>query len=169
MGDKDWMCRTVKRYPVEDLTITQDGIDLIKYFEGFRENAYPDPATGAEPITIGYGFTKGVKLGDKITREEAEERLKEELEEYEGYVRQYVEVPLTAYEFSALTSLCYNIGPNNFRSSTLVDKLNLKNYHQAADEIIKWRMANGRVMAGLVKRRGAEQLLFEGENWKDIL
>ena len=133
------------------------GTKLLKYFEGCKLTAYQD-SVGV--WTIGYGHTKGVYDGMTITQEEAEQMLLSELEEYEGYVEKYVTVPLTQNQFDALVVWVYNLGPTNFRNSTLLKELNAGNYNAAGQEITRWNKAGGKVLAGLVKRREAEAQLF---------
>ena len=133
------------------------GKDLLKFFEGCELVAYQD-SVGV--WTIGYGHTKGVHAGMSITQEEAEQMLLTELEEYEGYIEKYVTVPLTQNQFDALVVWVYNLGPTNFRRSTLLKELNSGNYTAAGNEITKWNKAGGKVLAGLVKRREAEAELF---------
>ena len=133
------------------------GTKLLKYFEGCKLTAYQD-SVGV--WTIGYGHTKGVYDGMTITQEEAEQMLLTELEEYEGYVEKYVTVPLTQNQFDALVVWVYNLGPTNFRNSTLLKELNAGNYNAAGQEITRWNKAGGKVLAGLVKRREAEAQLF---------
>lgn len=141
-------------------TSSRAGLGLVKEFEGFRSEAYPDPATGAAPWTIGYGFTKGVKRGDKITREAADARLTKEYDEFEAGVRKLVRVPLTDNQLGALTCFAFNVGVGNLGSSTLLRVLNQGDYKGAAAQFARWNKAAGRVMAGLTKRRAAEAALF---------
>ncbi len=140
--------------------MNQAGIDLIKSFEGFRSEAYPDPATGGKPWTIGYGFTKGVKPGDTITEAEAELRLKEEVATFEAGVRDVCFKPATENQIAAMTSLAYNIGLANFRSSTVLRRHNFGETFAAAQACLLWDKANGAVMRGLQRRREAERALY---------
>ena len=133
------------------------GTKILKFFEGCKLTAYQD-SVGV--WTIGYGHTKGVYDGMTITQEEAEQMLLTELEEYEGYVEKYVTVPLTQNQFDALVVWVYNLGPTNFRNSTLLKELNSGNYTAAGKEITRWNKAGGKVLAGLVRRREAEAKLF---------
>lgn len=138
-------------------TINEEGLKLIKEFEGLRLEAYLD-VVGIP--TIGYGSTHGVKLGDKITEEEAESLLKEDLKIYEDVVERLVKVPLTDNQFSALVSFTYNLGQGNLASSTLLKLLNKGEYTQAADQFLRWNKAGGKVYKGLTRRREAERELF---------
>jgi len=134
-----------------------NGIDLIKEFEGRRLDAYQD-SVGV--WTIGYGHTKNVKEGDSITTLEAENLLTEELKEYAEYVNKYVTVPLTQNQFDALVSWTYNLGPNNLRESTMLKVLNDGEYDKVPSEMKRWIRAGGKVLAGLVRRRETEARLF---------
>ena len=135
------------------------GVALIKSFEGLRLKAYPDPATGGEPITVGYGHTGGVKLGQTITEAQADAFLRADLERFERAVDDMAPVA-TDNQFAAMVSLAFNVGEANLRGSTLLKKHRLGDYAGAQQEFAKWRMAAGKVMAGLVRRRAAEAALY---------
>ncbi|MBK3797549.1 muraminidase [Pseudomonas sp. Choline-3u-10] len=137
---------------------SQRGIDLIKSFEGLSLTAYKD-VVGV--VTIGYGTTSGVKMGDKITKERAEELLRDDVKRFEGYVEQLVKVPLMQGQHDALVSFTYNLGPGALEKSTLLDQLNRGDYHSAAEQFGRWVKAGGKTLAGLVRRRAAERALFE--------
>jgi len=139
------------------MKLGEKGTEILKYFEGCKLTAYQD-SVGV--WTIGYGHTKGVYNGMTITQDEAEQMLLTELEEYEGYIESMVTVPLTQNQFDALVVWIYNLGPTNFRNSTLLKELNAGNYNAAGQEITRWNKAGGKVLAGLVKRREAEAELF---------
>lgn len=139
------------------MKISQRGINLIKHFEGFEAKAYLCPAG---VLTIGYGHTKGVKQGMIISEKEAEELLKGDLEHSENAVNKLVKVEVTQGMFDALVSFVFNLGEGNFGSSTLLKKLNSKDYYGASEEFKKWRLAGGEVLDGLVRRRAAERNLF---------
>ena len=136
---------------------SQKGIDLIKKYEGCRLTAYKCPAG---VYTIGYGHTEGVKKGQKITQKQAESFLKEDLRKFENGLLRSVTAPLNQNQFDALVSFCYNCGLSAFRNSTLRKKLNAKDYAGASKEFARWNKANGRILAGLKKRREAERKLF---------
>lgn len=144
------------------MQINQKGIDLVKSFEGLRLEAYLD-AVGIP--TIGYGSTRGVKLGQKITKEEAEELLKKELDEFSGEVEKLLKISVTENEFSALVSFAYNVGVGALGRSTLLRKLNAGDKEGAAKEFFRWNMAGGRVLEGLKRRRAAEAGLFLTKGW----
>jgi lysozyme len=139
------------------------GLAIVKAFEGYSSAPYCDVVGVA---TIGYGSTFGCD-GLRITidhapvsKREGEKLLRCGLRTAERAVKQLVTAELTENMFSALVSLCYNIGSGNLQRSTLRMKLNRGSYEAAADEFPKWRKAGGRVLPGLVRRRAAEQELF---------
>lgn len=133
------------------------GLGLVKTFEGCKLSAYLCPANVP---TIGYGRTRGVKLGQTITQAQADAWLEEEYDEFEAGVRKLVKVPLTANQLGALTSFAYNLGLGNLKASTLLKLLNARDYDGAAAQFARWNKAAGRVLAGLTKRRAAEAALF---------
>ena len=145
------------------MNTSQTGINLIKFFEGFRTKAYQD-SVGI--WTIGYGHTKGVKEGMIITETKAEELLKKDLEYFEDHVTTLVKIPITQNQFDALVSFTFNVGEGNLKKSTLLKKLNNvivpvhKVLEVVADEFLRWNKAGGKVLSGLTKRRKAERLLF---------
>ncbi len=147
------------------MEISEEGIELIKKFEGCRLKAYKD-AVGV--WTIGYGHTKEVKEGMEITAKEAEQMLLEELKEYCNYVNKAVKAPLEPNQFDALVSWTYNLGPSNLNESTMLKVLNKEDYKQVPSEIKRWNKAGGKTLEGLVRRREAEALLFEGKEWYKI-
>lgn len=138
---------------------SQRGIDLIKSFEGLRLSAYKCPA---DVWTIGYGTTAGVQPGQTITKERAEELLREDVKRFEAQVLRLVKVPLTQGQHDALVSFVYNLGAGNLSNSTLLRLLNAGDYAGAAAQFDRWNKAGGKVLAGLVRRRAAERALFEG-------
>lgn len=142
-------------------TKTKD-LNIIKEFEGLRLNSYDD---GIGVFTVGYGtirYPNGnrVKRGDEITLEQAEQYLRHDLSNFEDTVNSLVKVPLTQNQFDALTSLVYNIGSGAFSKSTLLKKLNAKDYKGAADQFLVWNKAGGKTLQGLVNRRAKERQLF---------
>lgn len=139
------------------MNISQQGIELIKKFEGIRYQAYLD-SVGIP--TIGVGHTKGVVMGDKITDHQVDEFLRQDLESAEYAVNSLVKVELKQAQFDALVSLVFNIGSGAFSKSTLLKLLNKGRYDMAADQFPRWNLAGGKILLGLTKRRAAERLLF---------
>lgn len=142
------------------MNVSQNCVELIKYFEGFEDTAYLCPAN---VWTIGYGRTRNVKEGDRITEPQAERDLLEELEEFKHQVLHSVKVELTQNELDALTSWTYNLGVGNLNSSTLLKKLNAGSKDEVPAEMLRWNKAGGEVLAGLTKRREAEAELWAKE------
>jgi lysozyme len=140
-----------------------NGLAFIRDHEGCELVAYPDPGSGGEPWTIGVGHTGGVKPSDTCTMAQAMQWLKEDVQEAERHVNRLVKVELSQDQFDALVSLVFNIGGGNFERSTLLKKINARNFDGAAEEFPRWNRAAGKVMAGLTKRRHAEQSLFQSE------
>lgn len=140
------------------MNISQNGIELIKKFEGCRLEAYKCPAG---ILTIGYGHTGSeVRLGQKITQEQAEKYLKQDITIHSNNVSRLVKAPLNQNQFDALVSFEYNVGYGNFASSTMLKLLNQKKYTEAAAQFGRWVYANKKILQGLVKRRAAEKELF---------
>lgn len=147
------------------MALNAASLDLIKSFEGFRSKAYPDPATGGEPITIGYGHTTAagppkVAMGMSVTEPEATAILAADLGAVEATVNKAVKVKLTPNQYGALVSFTFNCGGANLRKSTLLKKVNAGDFPGAAKEFLKWNKAAGEVMPGLTRRRVAEAKLF---------
>ena len=139
------------------MNISETGIQLIKKFEGCSLKAYKCPAG---IWTIGYGHTSGVKEGQTITKKEAEAYLKQDLTTFETFVSNLVTVAINQNQFDALVSFCYNLGPGNLRSSTLLKRINAGDFNGAAEQFDRWVYAGGKKLPGLVKRRAAEKALF---------
>ena len=152
--------------PASFYKTNEKGIQLMHSFEGLVLHAYKDPGSAdGKPYTIGYGTTrikgKPVKLGTVITKEQADEYFRDDLIQFEDAVKKYVKVPITENQFSSLTSLIYNIGVGAFINSTVLKKLNKKDYEGSASAFLMWvKGGNGKILAGLVKRREAEAKLF---------
>lgn len=133
---------------------------LEKKYEGCKLIAYPDPGTGNTPWTIGYGHTKGVKQHDTCTQAQADQWLIEDIQFAVDAVGHLVTAPINDNQQSALVDLVFNIGVGNFAGSTLLKKLNAEDYNGASNEFVKWDMAGGHVMMGLLSRRKDETTMF---------
>lgn len=140
------------------MNTSQNGINLIKSFEGCRLEAYKD-IVGV--LTIGYGTTgPDVKPGMQITQEQAEIFLRRDLVKFEEAILKAVKVPLNQNQFDALVCFCYNVGSAAFRNSTLLKLLNAGHFVEAAKQFLVWNKAGGKVVLGLARRREAESNLF---------
>tara|TARA_R100000781_G_scaffold112477_1_gene79730 strand:- start:436 stop:927 length:492 start_codon:yes stop_codon:yes gene_type:complete len=147
------------------MKISEEGKSLIKKFEGCELKAYKCPAG---KWTIGFGHVKNVKEGDEWSQSHAEHMLDVELEEYEGYINDMVDMQLNQNQFDALVAWIYNLGPSNFRTSTLRKKLTPETISEVPYEIKRWNKANGKTLDGLIRRREAESLLFQKKAWEHI-
>ncbi len=136
--------------------IGQAGLNIIKQFEGCQLTAYQ---CSAGVWTIGYGHTAGVKKGQTITKEQAEEYLRKDCEKFEKYVNNEAYVPLTEQlsqnQFDALVSFAYNCGQGNLKKLCAGRTL-----AEIAAALPKYNKAAGKVLAGLTRRRAAEADLF---------
>ncbi|MDI3304656.1 MAG: lysozyme [Burkholderia multivorans] len=144
----------------ENLQYSKTGQDLTEQFEGCRLVAYQD-TRGV--WTIGYGHTTGVHAGMTCTQAQAEQWLLEDIQYAVNAVKHYVTVALTQGEFDALVDFVFNVGVGNFAGSTLLRKLNAGDYAGAAHEFERWDMAGGKHIAGLLRRRIAEENEFTGD------
>jgi len=152
--------------------IGPDGIDLIKRFEGCGRlrsdgliEAYPDPGTGGDPWTIGWGATGNGIDGEPIgpgtvwTQGECDARLASDLSRYAADVERAIgDAPTNQAQFDALVSFHYNTGA--IHRATLTRKHRTGDHAGAAAEFARWNRAGGRVMRGLVRRRAAEARLY---------
>lgn len=137
------------------------GVDLIKSHEGLRLKAYPDPGSGGEPWTIGYGHASPeVDPGMTITKATALTLLTKDLETFCALVESKVKVELTDNQFAALVSFCYNVGGGNFSKSSALKAVNAKKFALVPSKLALYNQASGKVMAGLVRRRAEEGALF---------
>jgi len=150
-----------------NMEISQEGISLIKKFEGCELKAY---RCAAGVPTIGYGSTHGVTMDMEISQERAEMLLIEDIAEYEQAVNELVELPLKQNEFDALVAWTFNLGATNLKNSTLLKVLNSthKDWNDVPAQIKRWNKAGGKVLQGLIRRREAEALLFEGKDWSHV-
>lgn len=148
--------------------LTPAGAHLIKHFESCKQKtaggfkAYVCPAG---VLSIGWGHT--TIRGRKFTRSTVwtqavcDQVFMEDMDFFVGQVRRLVKVELTAYQFDAVASFCMNCGQGNLGSSTLLKKINARDFDGAAKEFPKWNKGGGKVLSGLVRRRASESLLFQ--------
>lgn len=139
-----------------------EGKNLIKKFEGCKLTAYK---CSASINTIGFGSTivngKPVVEGQKITLEEANKQFDIDISIFENNVLKLIKRDLNQNQFNAIISLTYNIGIGNFKSSTLLKKININpNDKSIGDEFLKWCRVKGVVNKGLLNRRSEEQKLY---------
>lgn len=137
--------------------INAEGIELIKRWEGCRLEAYK---CSAGVWTIGYGHTRTARQGLRITQEQAEALLIEDLRVFESAVDDAVVAPLLDNQFAALVSWTFNVGVAAMRSSTLIRKLNRGDYDAVPRELVRWAKVKGKPVHGLANRRAAEAGLW---------
>lgn len=142
------------------LTVSAGLLVSTAYKEGYRDRAYPDPATRGAPWTLGFGETKGVKPGDRTTPLQAMAQLKTSLDGYAAGVASCIHVPLSQGEFDSSVDLAYNLGVGGFCASSIATRFNESDYWGACMAVLLYTKArvDGRlvVMPGLVARRWDE-------------
>ena len=144
--------------------VIQIATALIHRWEGCQLKAYPDPASGGTPWTIGYGATgPTIKDGTVWTKQQADINLALRLCSMFANIQPYIPTGATDNQIGACISLCYNIGMHAFLHSTLMRMWNDEDdIHDVADQFSRWNMANGKVIEGLTNRRMDEQRVFLG-------
>ncbi len=143
---------------MEKMRVSPAGLDLIKSFESFSPVVYICPAGKR---TIGYGHA--LRPGETIARVDegaALQFLDSDCMIAENFINATTKVQLTQNEFDALVCFVFNVGVGNYDTSTLKKKLNAGDKAAAAEEFLKWDHTNGKVLAGLTRRREAERALF---------
>lgn len=148
------------------MKMSPKGIALLKQFEGLRLNAYRD---SVDVWTIGYGHTAmagglAPKAGMKITQQQADALLVNDLVKYENGVSAALTRKPNQNQFDAMTSLCYNIGVGGFRKSSVAKLFNAGQDAKAANAFLMWNKADGKALNGLTNRRKAESALFASQS-----
>lgn len=142
------------------MKISSEGLEFIREFEKLRLEAYRD---SGGVWTVGYGHTGAdVTEGLKIDATVAEALFRGDVGDAERCINAVVKVALSQSEYDALCSFIFNIGVKAFRDSTMLRRLNVEDYGGAALQFKRWCFDNGVKVAGLEKRRAAEQKLFMG-------
>ena len=137
---------------------SESGKEFIKHFEGCKLEAYQ---CSGGVWTIGYGNTRNVQEGDKITNKEADALLITDIEMVEHHVDRLVNVHLLRNQWDAIVSWCFNLGCGNLRASTMLRVINAGDIDEVSEQIVRWDKAGGKVVAGLTRRRKAEAQLFD--------
>ena len=156
-------------------------LTLIKYFEGCRLRSYADPKTGGRPFTIGFGAT-GPEIGPGVVwdQQRADARLAGDVTIRDGDANNALLVPMTQGQYDAFVSILFNVGHGspvrdgiirlkNAYPSTMLSKINAGDYTGARAEFVRWCSPGTSVTAGLLKRRMAEQLLWDGLSAADAI
>lgn len=148
------------------MTISDNGLNIIKQFEGCKLFAYRDSV--GKP-TIGYGHTNGVKMGQSITQQQADKYLKEDANVAEKTLNS-LGVNFRQEQFDALCSWIFNLGKGNFINSTMCKLImNRAGDEEITDQLVKWKNAGGVPLVGLMRRRCAEANMFLGrERYKVV-
>lgn len=154
------------------MKLSPNGERVMHYFEQCRLDAYPDPGSSdGHPWTIGWGHTgPEVVRGLRWTQQQADAAFLADVARFERDVESLLKVVPTQGQFDALVSFAYNVGSDidkdtiaeGLGDSTLLRKFNAGDFAGAKREFPKWNKNDGRVMRGLVRRRAAEQALFDG-------
>lgn len=139
--------------------ITQNGLDLIKRFEGFSRTVYFCPA-GYPTIGYGHVVKDDEEFSVGIDETEAEELLRQDAQIAERAVLRLINVPLTYGQFDALVSFTYNLGGGALQRSTLRRKINREEHGEVPEQFMRWVWAGGRKLRGLVRRREAETNVY---------
>lgn len=136
---------------------------VVRKWEGCRLSAYPDPASGGDPWTIGFGATgPGIRRGTVWTQQQADQRLEQDVKRFVDGVRRMLKLPATDKQLGAMASLAFNIGLKRFEGSTLLRLFNEGKPEAAGKQFGVWTLASGKRMQGLVNRRADEAKLFAG-------
>ena len=143
---------------------SEKAFELIRKYEGLVLHAYPDPATGGKPYTIGYGSTRHldgtpISLGETITKDQAEQMMEHEV----GIMADQIKATVNQNQFDALCVFAYNVGIDGLLRSTLYKKVRYNPSDPSIEmEFNKWVFANHKIFQGLVDRRKAEWALYAG-------
>ena len=151
------------------MRISEQGLDFIKSFEGLRLQSYWDK--DGKVWTIGWGHTRGVKKGQVITKEQAEQFILDDLAPIEKHLSaDLANDNVPQHEYDALCSFCFYIrdGIRQYMKSTLRRKLKAGDKLGAANEFPRWCHAGGVVMNGLKRRRNAERAMFLQSGFVDL-
>jgi GH24 family phage-related lysozyme (muramidase) len=148
---------------------SSDCINLVQEFEGCAKkqadgtfNAYPDPGTGGDPWTIGWGTTgPDINRGLNWTQQQCDDRFTQDLTKFSvGVANAIGGAATTQPQFDALVSFSYNVGIGNLTKSTLLKLHKAGDYAGAANQFALWNKAAGKVLPGLTRRRAAEAALY---------
>ena len=146
------------------MRMSDQGLAVLIHHEGYRTKAYDD---GAGFMTIGVGHL--IRANEKhlltatLTYQQVMDLLRADVRSAERDVERLVTVPLTQGQFDCLTSFVFNIGGDQFGSSTLLKLLNNRQYSAVPSQLRRWTRAGGKVMNGLVSRRESEAAMWVGE------
>lgn len=134
----------------------------IKSFESCKLTAYPDPGTGGDPWTVGWGSTgPDIKKGTVWTQQQADQRFMQDVDKFSDGVSALLgSAPTTQGQFDALVGFAYNVGLGALKESTLLRLHKEGKYAEASQQFSRWNKAGGRVLNGLTRRRDAEKAMY---------
>lgn len=144
---------------INNFKISQEGINLIKKWEGSSPVPYRCPA-GYMTIGIGHVIRENESFTRALTNKEIEDLFRKDVLIFEGAVNNNVRVPIKQNQFDALVSFTFNVGITAFRNSTMLRLINANQLKEAGDQFLRWVYANGKVLEGLRRRREDERRLF---------
>jgi lysozyme len=145
---------------MNQMTISEQGLALIRKFEGFSATPYICPA-GRKTIGYGHVIREGENMPDSgISLEEGEILLKQDVNIYQAAINNLVEIPISSNQFDALVSLVYNIGVYAFETSGLLRYLNFGDFEKTTTEFNRWIYVKKQKNKGLIARRAEESQLF---------
>lgn len=158
-----------------EMKMSGQGLALLTQWEGFKTTVYKDVA-GHPTIGVGHLLTKDelssgkiningeiIKIHNGITQQQVVDLLGQDLRRYEETVRNCTTTKLEQHQFDALVSFCFNVGQGAFKNSTLLKRVNVKNFNDVPYQFSRWNKAGGRVIKGLINRRKNEIKLWEGK------
>lgn len=139
------------------MKLSPQGLEKLRQLEGLRLNSYQ---CSAGVWTIGYGSTRNVVPNMRITKQEAEDRLKRDVVHFEETVSENVQVRLNQEQFDALVLFSFNVGAAGFKKSKLLELLNNSDYNAVPAQLARWNKVSGKVNRGLINRRATEIALW---------
>lgn len=132
-------------------------IGLIAAFEGFAPVGWHDRIDPPGINTIGYGHIEDVQIGDRVTKEQAQDLLAKDLPRYEKMVNAAIHVPMPPHRYAAILSFTYNVGGGALKRSSVARYLNKGDVQRGCDALMLYDRANGKVIKGLQNRRRIER------------
>ena len=158
-----------------NMTMSDHGRKLLAQWEGFERNVYLDVA-GLPTIGVGHLLTKDELSSERIviggvavdytgglTEQQVYDVLGQDLARFERAVNDSVEPDLTQNQFDALVSFTFNVGEGAFKQSTLLKRLNARDFADVPAQLRRWNRSGGKVVQGLINRRENEVRLWNGE------
>jgi len=155
-----------KPFCVDDCTISDTGLAIIKFFEGFSPFTYID-AAGHPTIGFGHLIRPGETFNEPLTGVAADELLRKDVQSAERDVNRSVKVPFLIHQFDAIVSFTFNLGGGALAKSTLLKRINAGRHEDVPAQLDRWVYAGGKKLRGLVLRRTAEGVLYSGGGFSE--